>query len=41
MLHLAQLVAEGVDATRNRRVAAEQNPPAESSPIETDGATAT
>jgi L-lactate dehydrogenase complex protein LldF len=41
VLHLAQLVAEGVDAARDRREAAEQNPPTESSPIGTNDAAAT
>jgi L-lactate dehydrogenase complex protein LldF len=41
VLHLAQLVAEGVDAVRARLEAAAQHRPTEPSPLRSDGAAAT
>ena len=41
VFHLAQLVAEGIDAERERHGAVEQNPPTESSPFGSDGTAAT
>jgi hypothetical protein len=41
VLHLAQLVAEGIDAARQRRDMAEQNTSSEFSPCGSDGAAAT
>ena len=41
VFHLAQLVAEGIDATRERHGGVEQNPPTESSLFGSDGAAAT
>ncbi len=41
VLHLAQLVAEGVDATRERLKAGEHNPPTESSSLGSDGTATT
>jgi L-lactate dehydrogenase complex protein LldF len=40
VLHLAELVAEGVDAARERLATVEHNPPGDSSPSGSDGAAA-